>query len=64
YTNKIQANELTRKVRGSYVQQARVEGTMYFRVYSGNFKNRDDAEKHRRELARKGHDGFVKQVQN
>ena len=64
YTRKSQADELLKKIRGSYIQQARVEGTTYFRVYSGTFKNQNDAEKHRRELARKGYEGFVKQVQN
>ena len=64
YTVKSQADDLLKKVRGSYIQQTRVEGTTYFRVYSGKFKNRDEAEKHRRALARNGYEGFVKQVQN
>ena len=64
YTLKSQADDLLKKVRGSYLHQARVDGTTYFRVYSGKFKNRDDAEKHRKQLARNGYDGFVKQVQN
>lgn len=64
YTVKSQADEFARQIRGAYVHQARVEGTIYYRVYSGRFRDRRDAERHMSDLRRRGLEGFVKQVQN
>lgn len=50
--------------RGANVEQASVDGNMVYRVYYGNFTRQSRAERAQRRLARRGYEGFVKQVQN
>lgn len=64
YTRKTQADDFARRLNTAFVHEARVDGTTFFRVYSGQFRSRDDAHKHMNDLARRGFDGFVKQLQN
>jgi len=64
FTDTTQANEFAKKIEGAYVQSALVNGITYFRVFSGRFRDRDDAVRHQRALSRKNIEGFVKQVQN
>jgi rare lipoprotein A len=64
FTVKSQADAMAGDIRGAYVYQSRVDRTTYYRVYYGKYRNRADAEKAMADLRRRGHDGFVKQVQN
>ncbi len=64
YTERIQAEEYARRVDGAFVQSALVNGITYYRVFSGRFRDRDDAVRHQRVLSRRNVEGFVKQVQN
>jgi rare lipoprotein A len=64
FTDTTQANEFAKKIDGAYVQSALVNGITYYRVFSGRFRDRDDAVRHQRALSRKNIEGFVKQVQN
>jgi rare lipoprotein A len=64
YTERRQAEDYARKIDGAYVQEALVNGVRYFRVFSGRFRDRDDAVRHQRALSRRNIEGFVKQVQN
>lgn len=64
YTQRNQADEYARKIDGAFVQTALVNGLTYYRVFSGRFRDRDDAIRHQRALSRKNIEGFVKQVQN
>lgn len=64
YTERNQAEEYAKRVEGAFVQSALVNGITYYRVFSGRFRDRDDAVRHHRALSRKNIEGFVKQVQN
>jgi rare lipoprotein A len=64
FTVKSQADQMAAGIREAYVEQARVEGRTYFRVFVGRYQNREEAERRKIELDRQGHNGFVKQVQN
>lgn len=64
YTERNQAEEYANRVDGAFVQSAVINGITYYRVFSGRFRDRDDAVRHQRALSRKNIEGFVKQVQN
>lgn len=64
YTERNQADEYAKRVDGAFVQSALVNGITYYRVFSGRFRDRDDAVRHQRALSRRNIEGFVKQVQN
>lgn len=64
YTDRNQAEVYAQRVDGSFVQSAKVNGITYYRVFSGRFRDRDDAVRHQRALSRRNIEGFVKQVQN
>lgn len=64
YTERNQAQMYANRVDGAFVQTALVNGITYYRVFSGRFRDRDDAVRHQRALSRKNIEGFVKQVQN
>jgi rare lipoprotein A len=64
FTVKSQADQMAAGIREAYVEQARVEGRTYFRVFVGRYQSREEAERRKIELDRQGHNGFVKQIQN
>ena len=64
FTERNQAEEYAKKIDGAFVQSALVNGITYYRVFSGRFRDRDDAVRHQRALSRRNIEGFVKQVQN
>lgn len=64
YTQKAQADEYAAGIRGAFVQSARVDGRTFYRVYYGRYESREQAERAMRDLNRRGHEGFVKQLQN
>ncbi|MCC5926583.1 MAG: septal ring lytic transglycosylase RlpA family protein [Bacteroidetes bacterium] len=64
YNQKAQADEFAAGIRGAFVQSARVDGRTVYRVYYGRYESRDRAERAMRDLNRRGHEGFVKQLQN
>lgn len=64
YTQKAQADQYAAGIRGAFVQSARVDGRTFYRVYYGRFDSREQAERAMRDLNRRGHEGFVKQLQN
>lgn len=59
-----EAQEHARKFDDGWVQSTVVNNRQYFRVYVGVYKSQNEAEQQRRILARRGVNGFVKQVQN
>ncbi len=64
YTRKSQADDFASRLNTAFVHEASIDGTTYFRVYSGQFRSRDDAQRHMNDLGRRGFNGFVKQLQN
>lgn len=64
FTERPQADTYARKIDGAFVHTALVNGITYYRVFSGRFRDRDDAVRHQRALSRRNIEGFVKQVQN
>lgn len=54
----------SRRIRGADVERATVDGKTVYRVYYGEYRSRQRAERAKRRLDRKGHSGFVRQVQN
>jgi rare lipoprotein A len=64
FAKKDDAVSLTKIVDNSIVVKAIVDGSEYFRVYSGKFNNRRSAEEYLNTLNSKGISGFVKQFEN
>lgn len=59
-----QAFALSRKVQGSRVEKVTVDGQTLWRVYYGTYIDRGKAESKLRELAGRGVQGYVKQLEN
>ncbi len=64
YSDRVAADQKTRQVHGSWIQDVRVNGQRIYRVYYGKFDNEDKAIRAKKELSRKGIRGFVKEIQN
>lgn len=64
YSRVDQADAFASQIRGAYVHRARVDGQTFYRVYYGRFDSRERAERAMQDLNRRGHEGFVKQLQN
>lgn len=64
YNNERDAKRHSRKIKGSRVETIRSNGNRIYRVYYGTYKDPDKAKKEQRKLKRKGHAGFVKQIEN
>lgn len=64
FDNETKAFEHSRKIRGSRVEKVNMENKTVYRVYYGNFVDREKAQDQRQELERQGFNGYVKQIQN
>ena len=64
FDDQTKAFEHSRKIRGSRVEKINMEGQMVYRVYYGNYVDKENARSQKQKLARRGHDGYVKQIQN
>lgn len=58
------AFELSRKIKGSRVEDIAFNGSKIFRVYYGIYIKREEAAEKKRELASRGFSGYVKQIEN
>lgn len=64
FDNKTQAFKHSRKIRGARVEKAQIDGKTFYRVYYGNFVDKNEARAQKQKLERRGFDGYVKQIQN
>lgn len=64
FDSRREAEQLATRIRNGWVEQATVNSRQVFRVYVGQFSDRNQANRVRRTLNRQGLSGFVKQVQN
>ncbi len=64
YKQKSDAIIHSKKISNSRVVKTIVNGEKYFRVYVGNYTNKNDAIKQKEFLQNEGIDGFVKQIEN
>ncbi|HKK44465.1 MAG TPA: septal ring lytic transglycosylase RlpA family protein [Balneolaceae bacterium] len=64
FQDEAKAFELSRKLRGSRVERARLNNMTVYRVYFGTYVNKHEALKEQHELKRQGYTGYVKQIQN
>jgi len=64
FQHKAKALELSRKIRGTRVEPARLNNFTVYRVYFGYFVKKDEAIKKQHNLKKQGYNGYVKQIQN
>jgi rare lipoprotein A len=64
FEDETQAYAHARKIRGSRVEKIRMDGQTVYRVYFGNYVDKGEARTKKKELRRKGFNGYVKQIQN
>jgi rare lipoprotein A len=58
------AEEQSKKIRSSYVQEVSVNGKTFYRIYFGDFQDPKIALEAQKRLEGLGHNGFVKQLEN
>lgn len=55
----------SREISGSRIEKVYLnDGTAVYRIYYGVYTEKNDAEKNRKKLDRRGYEGFVKQLEN
>lgn len=64
FNTRNEARNAARQVRGARVVEVQLSNRKVYRVYYGTYGNKRNAERAQRRLARHGHDGFVKQLEN
>lgn len=64
FTDKTKAFEHSRHIRGSRVVKIPKPRRTFFRVYYGNFIDKNKAYQKKEELEQRGYRAFVKQIQN
>ncbi|MDZ7683040.1 MAG: septal ring lytic transglycosylase RlpA family protein [Fodinibius sp.] len=64
FSDETKAFAHSREIRGSRVEKVQFDGQTVYRVYYGNYVDKDNARTQQRKLARRGYDGYVKQIQN
>ena len=64
FENRSEAERHASGINGSRVEQARINGRTYFRVFYGVYQSEEAARSAHRELQQRGVNGFVKQVEN
>ena len=64
FKNEREATNKSTQISGSRVEKVTVAGNVVFRVYYGTFNNIDEARKAYNQLKNRGHNGFVKQIEN
>ncbi|MGD8748647.1 MAG: septal ring lytic transglycosylase RlpA family protein [Balneolaceae bacterium] len=64
FREEAKAFDLSRKIRGSRVEQIPLNNYTVYRVYFGIYVDEDIARKKQRDLKKKGFNGYVKQIEN
>lgn len=64
FDDETNAFELSRKIKGSRVEEIRLNNRKVFRVYYGIFIDKSEAKRKQRDLNRDGFSGYVKQIEN
>ncbi|MFN1836277.1 septal ring lytic transglycosylase RlpA family protein [Balneola sp. MJW-20] len=64
FQNRDDAERRSREISGSRVEEIRLNGKRYYRVYYGSYTDRDLATEQKRRLQSRGFTGFVKQIEN
>lgn len=64
YNNRSDAEQYSNQFRRSSVVPAQVEGRTVYRVYYGRYRSARNADRDLNHLKRRGHEGFVRQLQN
>lgn len=64
FEDRREADARSRQISGSRVEEVRVNGKRFFRVYYGSYTDRQRAEKQKLNLQSRGFSGFVKQIEN
>lgn len=64
YIDRKAAADRSLAANHTWIQKVRVKGRLYFRVFYGKFTEEGKAIKAKKRLARKGINGFVKEIQN
>lgn len=64
YNSKEDAEAYARQIRNSRVVSGEADGRTVYRVFFGRYRNTSDANRDLNRLKRRGHDGYVRQLQN
>ena len=64
FNTRDEARNSARQVRGARVVEVKLSNRTVYRVYYGTYGSKRNADRAQRRLARHGHDGFVKQLEN
>lgn len=64
YKNLVQAENQTKEVDGTRIEEIEVAGETFYRVYYGTYTDPEDARKEMQRLNNMGYAGFVKQIEN
>lgn len=64
FLNKSDAIQMSSKILGSRIEEVKIDGKSYFRIYVGKFTEISKAKALKDSLKDKGIEGFVKQIDN
>ena len=64
FNSRSDAEAYSRQIRNSRVVNARVDNRTVYRVYFGRYRSTDAAQRDLNRLKRRGHEGYVRQIQN
>ena len=64
FADQAKANEEAQKIKGARVETINLSQRTVYRVYYGTFEKKSDARQQQQDLARRGFNGYVKQIQN
>ncbi|MDG5768152.1 septal ring lytic transglycosylase RlpA family protein [Balneolales bacterium ANBcel1] len=64
FNSRPEAEAYSSQVRGSRVTTGQVDGRQVYRVYFGRYRSSGEASRDLNRLKRRGHDGYIRQVQN
>ncbi len=64
YADRSSARKKSEDIKGSRIEEVQIKGNTVYRIYFGEFNNWKSAAKRLKRLKKKGHQGFVKQLDN
>jgi rare lipoprotein A len=64
YKERVQAEKTSSEIKGSRIEDIKVNRETYYRVYFGTYTDPEEAKKEMERLNRMGYAGFVKQIEN
>ncbi|MBO6585296.1 MAG: septal ring lytic transglycosylase RlpA family protein [Gracilimonas sp.] len=64
YKERSQAEKTSSEIKGSRIEDIKVNRETYYRVYFGTYTDPEEAKKEMERLNRMGYAGFVKQIEN